>query len=151
MSETTAPRVLPRGPLLLLAAMLLVATVGTAVVRITGAQIHKPDAAAAVVRELRFEDLADGSVAVIDGRNGQLIEKMTGEQGFLRGTLRGLARERKRRGIGSERPFELIARADGRLTLRDPATEARIDLESFGPTNASVFVRWVKNVPTAGR
>ena len=38
-------------------------------------------------------------------------------------------------------PFELIARADGRLTLIDTATEARIDLESFGPTNAAVFAR----------
>ena len=35
----------------------------------------------------------------------------------------------------------LIGRADGRLTLADPATGARIDLEAFGPTNAGVFAR----------
>jgi hypothetical protein len=45
------------------------------------------------------------------------------------------------REIGPQPPFELAARADGRLTLTDPATGARIDLESFGPTNAGVFAR----------
>jgi len=62
-----------------------------------------------------------------------------GTNGFLRGTLRGLARERKRQGIGPEAPFRLTAHDDGRLTLADPATGRRVDLESFGPTNAAVF------------
>ena len=55
--------------------------------------------------------------------------------------LRALARERKKRDLGSGPPFELLARADGRLTLVDPSTGARIDLESFGPANAGVFAR----------
>jgi hypothetical protein len=59
----------------------------------------------------------------------------------MRGVLRALARERKKNGLGSEQPFEFIARKDGRFTLHDPATNARIDLEAFGPTNASVFSR----------
>ena len=37
--------------------------------------------------------------------------------------------------------FGLIGRADGRLTLEDPATGRRVDLESFGPTNAAVFAQ----------
>mgnify|MGYP006276983711 CR=1 FL=1 len=45
------------------------------------------------------------------------------------------------RGQGAEQPFQLIARADGRLTLADPVTGQRIDLESFGPANAGVFAR----------
>ena len=64
-----------------------------------------------------------------------------GTNGFLRGTMRGLARERKRQGIGPELPFRLIGRADGRLTLEDPGTGRRVDLESFGPTNAAVFAQ----------
>jgi putative photosynthetic complex assembly protein len=43
--------------------------------------------------------------------------------------------------MGSEAPFELIAQADGRLTLHDPATGKRVELESFGPTNAANFSR----------
>jgi putative photosynthetic complex assembly protein len=55
--------------------------------------------------------------------------------------LRALTRERKQREMGSEAPFELIAQADGRLTLHDPATGKRVELESFGPTNAANFSR----------
>jgi putative photosynthetic complex assembly protein len=71
-----------------------------------------------------------------------------GEQGFLRGTLRGMARERRRNGLDDTAALSLLARADGRLTLVDPATGRRIDLESFGPTNAAVFARWIAP-PTA--
>jgi hypothetical protein len=35
--------------------------------------------------------------------------------------------------------MQLLGRADGRLTLLDPSTQQRIDLEAFGPSNASVF------------
>jgi hypothetical protein len=52
-------------------------------------------------------------------------------------------RERKLRGLASDAPLQLISRADGRLTLSDPATGSRIDLESFGSTNAAVFARWL--------
>jgi putative photosynthetic complex assembly protein len=133
--------VLPRGVLLAIGAMVLLTVAGTAAVRWSGVSIHTPDAAPAAVRALRFEDGADGSVVVIDAASGQPAARLTGEQGFLRGTLRAMARERKRAGLGSEPAFELIFRADGRLTLSDPATGQRIDLESFGPTNAGVFAR----------
>jgi putative photosynthetic complex assembly protein len=55
--------------------------------------------------------------------------------------MRGLARERRRQGVGADIPFQLIGRSDGRLTLVDPGTGRRVDLESFGPTNAAVFAR----------
>jgi putative photosynthetic complex assembly protein len=70
-----------------------------------------------------------------------------GEQGFLRGALRALSRERRARGLGSEQPFQLVARPDGRLTLIDPVTDQRIDLESFGPTNAGKFASLLEPAP----
>lgn len=97
-----------------------------------------------LLRDLRFTDGADSSVQVIDGRSGQLIEAVQGEQGFLRGVLRGLAQERLRRGIGDGPVFQLMASADGRLTLSDPATGRSVDLESFGRDNAAVFARWLQ-------
>jgi hypothetical protein len=33
----------------------------------------------------------------------------------------------------------MIGRADGKLTLEDPGTGRRVDLGSFGPTNAAAF------------
>ena len=94
-----------------------------------------------MTRELRFVDQPDGSISVVDARDERVVDSVVGESGFIRGTLRSLARERRRQGIGAEQPFTLIARADGRLTLLDPATSRRVDLESFGPTNAGAFAR----------
>lgn len=93
------------------------------------------------LRVLRFDDGLDGSVSAIDVGNGQLVQRFEGEQGFLRGTLRAMARERRLHGLGAGQPFELILLNDGRLTLHDPATGMRIALESFGSTNTGVFAR----------
>lgn len=128
-------------PAMALAALVLVCLVSVIWVRLSGQTIHVQDEAPLVSRALRFEDKIDGSIAVIDPKNGSEILSIQGEQGFMRGVLRALARERKKNGLGSEQPFELIARQDGRLTLHDPATNARIDLEAFGPTNVGVFSR----------
>ena len=104
-------------------------------------KVREPDASPAQVLQLRFEDRPDGSIAIIDYKTGKQIDTVQGEAGFVRGTLRGLAQERKRRGLDSGPPFELIYRADGRLTLSDTATGRLVDLESFGPTNASTFFK----------
>ena len=67
--------------------------------------------------------------------------------GFVRGALRALTRERHARGIGPDKPFDLIARVDGRVTLMDPTTGQRVDLESFGPTNTAEFSRFLAMQP----
>jgi len=127
--------------MLALAALVLISLISVAAVRWSGMSVHTPDAPPVATRLLRFEDRPDGSIAVIDAASGRLLERVQGEQGFLRGSLRAMARERRMREIGALPPFELAARADGRLTLMDTATGARLDLESFGPTNAAVFAR----------
>jgi putative photosynthetic complex assembly protein len=122
-------------------AVLLFSLVSVGLVRITG---NGPDQGAAAGKEerpLRFEDRPDGSIAVIDGRSGQLLSSVQGEQGFIRGALRALTRARKAQGLGPEQSFQLIARHDGGLTLFDPMTNQRVDLDSFGPTNAGSFAR----------
>ncbi len=96
------------------------------------------------LRVLRFDDAPDGSVAAIDVSTGELVQRFEGEQGFLRGTLRAMARQRRMNGLGAGQPFELILLRDGRLTLRDPATGMRIALESFGATNTGVFARLLR-------
>jgi putative photosynthetic complex assembly protein len=132
---------MPRGLLVAAAALVLVSLFSVAAVRLSGTEIRSPDASPVLSRSLRFEDRVDGSVAVIDGKTGAELERVQGEAGFLRGALRALARERRLRDLGPEAAFELVGRADGRLTLLDPATGGRIDLDSFGPTNAGSFVR----------
>jgi putative photosynthetic complex assembly protein len=64
-----------------------------------------------------------------------------GTNGFVRGVLRGLARERRLNDVGAQPPFQLTRWSDGRLSLDDPATGRRIDLVAFGPTNAGAFAQ----------
>ena len=141
--DTPAPDSFPRWFLIGAAALVLFSLASVGLVRLTGNGPDQRRAAepSTVQRPLRFEDRPDGSIAVVDGRTGQLVASVQGEQGFLRGALRALSRERRARGLGPEQPFHLMARPDGRLTLVDPVTDQRIDLESFGPTNASAFAR----------
>lgn len=127
---------------------LLAFTIGAvALVRITGNGPDQLAAATITERLLRFEDRPGGGVAVIDGETGQLLTTVTGEQGFFRGAIRALTRDRASRKIGSAQPFRLISRTDGRLTLFDPVSGQRIDLESFGPTNAAVFAPFLTMQP----
>lgn len=145
MSEASVQDQVPRGALVGIGILLAVSLVAVTAVRVSGIDVRAPDAEPLVTRQLRFEDTPAGGVAVIDAASGRIVESFSGEQGFLRGSLRALARERRARGLGPELPFELIGRKDGRLTLVDTATGIRIDLESFGPTNAGVFARLLVN------
>jgi putative photosynthetic complex assembly protein len=122
-------------------ALMAFSLISVGLVRITG---NGPDQLAAAVtqeRSLRFLDRTDGGVDVIDARSGDSVAVLHGEQGFVRGALRALARERQARQLGPEQPFVLTAHADNRLTLSDPATGERIDLESFGSANTGDFAR----------
>lgn len=145
MTESHASTAVPQFPLLAAMALVLLTIAGTAAVRWTGlSPSQAEDAPTVAERKLHFDDRADGSIAIRDARDGTLVDTVEpGTQGFVRGTLRGLARERKRQGLGPEAPFELLGRADGRLTLVDPATGRRVDLESFGPTNAAAFAKLI--------
>ena len=143
MSHAHSHGSVPRLPLMALGIMVLLVVLTVAMVRVTGkGAVHVPDAVPASVREFLFEDRPNGSIVVLDARDRRVVDTVAPESnGFLRGTMRGLARERKRQGIGPEVPFQLIGRTDGRLTLVDPGTGRRVDLESFGPTNAAAFSR----------
>lgn len=132
---------LPALPLAAMAALVLSSLIGVSVVRLAGISAQQqPDSATVSTLQLRFQDVDDGSIQILDAGSGALLDTVApGTNGFLRSTMRGLVRERKRQGLGPETPFQLLGRADGRLTLVDPGTGRRVDLESFGPTNSAVF------------
>jgi putative photosynthetic complex assembly protein len=131
----------PRGPLYGAGALLLVALCAAGAGRVFGADGRPPASHVLAARDLTFEDRADGAVIVADADHPGHVTVMTGENGFLRGTLRGLARTRRSEGIGPALPFRLTAWTDGRLTLDDPSTGREIELEAFGSLNEAVFAR----------
>lgn len=131
--------VFPRLPLLAVFAALTVTVVGAFVGRVTHASVTIPGTTLVAERELRFLDRIDGAVIVQSAQDGREVAVYTGEQGFLRGTLRGFARTRHLAGLGPEQPFHLSRWSDGRLTLDDQATGQHAELMAFGPTNVAVF------------
>jgi putative photosynthetic complex assembly protein len=82
-----------------------------------------------------------GRTAVFDATNtSKPIDVFApATNGFLRATMRGLARQRLRQDADREVPFHLTEWADGRLTLEDPTTGRRVEMEAFGITNEEVF------------
>ena len=137
----------PRGALYGAAALVGLALVAATFARISGiGTTHAPVAVAIESRDLRFEDRSDGAVAVYDVASGRIVDTISpGTNGFLRGVLRGLARDRKLQHIGTEPPFRLTRWDDGRLSIEDVATHQRIELVSFGPTNAAAFARLLRD------
>ncbi len=133
---------IPRPALAGAGALVAVAILAAAGARLTGVgTVEVPPSRVVESRALTFEDAGDGSVVIREAGSTDVLHVVApGTNGFLRGVLRGLARERKLRGVGREPAFRLTRWADGRLTLEDPETERRLYLGPFGSTNVEVFV-----------
>jgi putative photosynthetic complex assembly protein len=142
VSERPQPREKVPLPFIIAAGGLVAMTLGLILTaRVTGfGESMVPDQEVVAMRELRFEDRSSGAIAVYSEPDSRLITEVEpGTNGFMRGTLRALVRERRQRGIGDNVPFRLSRAADGSLMLGDPATGRRIVLGAFGPTNEAVF------------
>ena len=133
----------PRAPLIGAAALIALVIALAIAGRMGAAFDDRPTAAAVMSRDLLFQDRADGAVVVMDARDPAVpIAVMApGTNGFLRATLRGLARVRLRENEGQTTPFRFTEWADGRLTLEDLATGRWVEMEAFGITNETVFAR----------
>ncbi len=140
---------LPRGTLIIAGALVLFALTATSAVRIAGippaasppAMRAETHVAPVATRNLRFLDRGDGAVVIQDvdrGNTASVIEP--GQQtGFIRGVMRGLARERRMHGIGDQPPFNLTLWKDGELSLTDSATGRSIEMTAFGSSNRAAF------------
>ena len=141
MSEQARIHPFPRGPLFGAGALVLLTILLAGTARFTGLGTSQVDPANPVqTRDLRFEDRDDGSVAVLEAKDGAVVEILApGTNGFVRGVMRGLARERRSRGIGDGPSFNLTLWRDGELSLTDNATGRTIELTAFGSTNRASF------------
>ena len=92
-------------------------------------------------RSLSFADRADGALIATDSKTHAVVTAVApgSKTGFIRGVLRGLARERRMNGVGELPPFTITQWSDGALTLTDTATHRIIELGSFGPTTRAAF------------
>ncbi len=102
----------------------------------------------AASRDLRFVDVGGGVVSIHEWPEGHHVATLdAGTENFIRGVLRGLARERRALGLDHEQPFRIARFEDGRVTLEDLATGRVLFLNAFGVTNVAAF----NNLIDAGR
>jgi putative photosynthetic complex assembly protein len=133
---------LPRGAVPGAAALVCFSLVAVIAARIMHWQATPlPAASPVTVLHLSFRDRPSGAVEVRDADHDEALVHVIapGTNGFARGVLRGLARERRAEGVGAAPPFTLTRWSDGRLTLEDPQTKRQLSLEVFGPSNAQPF------------
>ncbi len=138
----------PRGALIGAAILLLFVITLTGAVRFglipRAADPSVTRAAAQVMpaqeRLLRFADRPDGAVVVSDAVSGETVTVIAfGKGGFLRATMRRLAKARTAARIGAEPPFKLIRWENGALSLVDPSTGRDAEIYGFGPDHTKSF------------
>lgn len=95
-----------------------------------------------VERKLFFFDGEDGTINIVDAdKNERITTLHTGEDGFMRSVMRGLAKERLANGFGADEPFTLAVWQSGIVSLIDPVTGRTVELSAFGPDNVGAFTR----------
>jgi putative photosynthetic complex assembly protein len=140
MSETFAGSFFPRHAVHFGAALVGLAIVFAGVARTTDIGATRVVTAPTVeLVSLRFLDDPAGGINVETEKGAHIAHFAAGEGGFLRGVMRGFARDRRARELGSEPAFEVARHMDGRLTLADPQSGRVIELNSFGPSNSGLF------------
>ncbi len=142
MRSSTVQRGVSAPPLSFAFVLMIAAVVAVGGARLAGVSPEQSLGASEVMqsRLLRFEDAAQGRVAVIDAQSGATVAfAEPGTNGFLRGALRGLMRVRKRGDVSRGEPYRLDQLANGQLLLTDTASGIAIDLNAYGQTNAAVF------------
>lgn len=133
------PVVLRATAVLVVGAVLAIATA-----RLTGVPpaALPPVAAPAVERALVIVRDTAGGVRVTDAGTGVLVADLDPlAAGFIAGVDRALARERMKHGLDGDLPVRVVRWEDGRLSLIDPATGWRAELQGFGPDNLEAFAR----------
>lgn len=138
----------PRGALIGAAAVLLFSMAMAGATRV-GWIPHSadPDASRAAQkvqpaksRELLFADRADGAVVVTDAITGENVKVVEfGQGGFLRATMRRMAKARIAAGKGAELPFKLTLWENGALSLSDPQTGREAEIHGFGADHSKIF------------
>ena len=105
-----------------------------------------------VQRDLLVAAGPDGGVVFRDAHDGSILERVPADgQSFIRGVFHSLDAYRGSHGVAVHAPYALSELSDGRVLLRDPQTSTTIDLEGFGPGNASQFTALLGLPPLKAR
>lgn len=143
MTTLFAEKPFPRSILIAGGSLMLASLAIAAAARYGNVGTTRPDHGAALeTRTFTAEDRTQGGIVLRDAKDGHVLATLEpGEGGFIRGVLRGFARDRRASQLGTSDSFILARRADGLLTLEDTSTGRVVDLDGFGTTNRAAFAK----------
>lgn len=134
------PRVLIRGVLCLITAVLAIATYAS----VTDRPLDSTPPISPVVAESQLILTSDGVTGAVQihTAEGALVADLNAEEGgFIAGVHRVIIRERTKHRAALNTPITLQAFENGRMAITDPSTGWRADLMGFGATNARAFAQ----------
>ena len=136
---------IPRALQIGMIAMVLFAIAAAAFGKITDiGTVRNEQSRPIAIRDITFSERAGDVLDVIDARDGATLLAIAPEkEGFVRGALRGLMRQRLVMNAQRDAPFRVISWEDGRVTLSDTATGQTLTLNAFGATNLAAFARFL--------
>jgi putative photosynthetic complex assembly protein len=141
---------IPRAMLLALLGMILFSIAAVIVGRATETGLRiTAEVPAAEERSLTFHTALDGALEVRDAGDGRVVALLPpGKDGFMRGVLRGLTRGRAVGRVEGEDVYVLTRWTDGRVSIADPVSGERFDLNSFGVDNVATVASLLKSRET---
>lgn len=153
MTDAFGERPFPKGVLIAVAALLGFTIIVVGVARLTGMKMDQAPLAPEVQsRDIRFVAQDDGSMAVYDVATGAVVQTLPpGAEGFIRGVLRSLERQRKAHKASLAEPVHLARRADGDITLQDPITGILLAFRAYGASNHQSFAALLPPPPQTGK
>lgn len=132
------PRVLIRGVLALIAAVMAITVFAT----ITDRPLASTPPLSNVVAETHVVLISDGvsGAVLVTDTDGAAIAALSAEDGgFVAGLHRVILRERTKHRAALDGPVTLFAYENGRMAITDPSTGWSADLMGFGADNASAI------------
>ena len=82
---------------------------------------------------------------VRDAGSGETVKVIEfGQGGFLRATMRRMAKARIAAGVGAEPPFNLVLWENGALSLSDPETGRVAEIQGFGADHSKIFAEMLE-------
>jgi putative photosynthetic complex assembly protein len=150
MTRKKAPPAFPKGFIAGCGVMIVLGLAMAVTAKFTGVGESRTALPTNIVEQrlVVFSDRADGAVVVSDADNPNTSPDvlMPGAHGFVRVAVSGLAYSRHTHGVGKQAPFVLMRASDDRMWLYDPQTNAKVDLNAFGPQNRAV---WAALLPSS--
>jgi putative photosynthetic complex assembly protein len=141
ISTDTPRETIPKGLLIMMFALAMSALAITTFAVVTGRPtVGRPaEAAVTASRGIVLEGHGAKAVTVRDP-SGEIIADLS-HGGFVAVVQNGLERARMVKGVTGNPPVDLVAYANGRLAVIDPATGWSVELGIFGADNRAAFAR----------